>query len=63
MTGSSSRTSCEPLFQRLEISILSSQYRLSLMTFLSQNWEIYIFNAAIHGINTRNKLQLNNMWK
>ena len=28
------------------------------MTFLSQNLERYKFNSTIHGINTRNKLQL-----
>jgi hypothetical protein len=58
MTGSNSRTSCKPLFQRLKILTLSSQYVLYLMGFLSQNLEIYTFNSTIHGFNTRHRLQL-----
>ena len=45
-------------FQSSEILILPSQYTLSLMTFLSQTLKIYTFNFTVHGINTRNKLQL-----
>ena len=56
MTVSSSRTSCKPLFQGLELLNLASQYVLSLMRFLSQNLELYIFNSTISGFNTRNKL-------
>jgi len=51
MTCLSSSTSCKLL-------ILSSQYTLSLMRFLSLNLEIYTFISTIHGFNTRNKLQL-----
>jgi len=58
MTVLNSRTLCKPLFQRLELLNLSSQYILSLMRFLSQNLELYTFNSTIHGFNTRNKLQL-----
>jgi len=36
---------------------VSAQYILSLMRFLSQNLELYIFNSTISGFNTRNKLQ------
>jgi len=57
MTGSQSRTSCKPLFQSLEL-LTPSQYILSFMQVLSHNLEIYIVNFTVHGINTRNKLQL-----
>jgi len=56
MTGSSSRISCKLLFQGLELLNLASQYILSLMRFLSQNLELYIFNSTMSGFNTRNKL-------
>jgi hypothetical protein len=46
MTGSTSRTSCKPLFKKLEILILTSKYILSLMRFLSSNLEIYKFNKT-----------------
>jgi hypothetical protein len=58
MAGSESRTSCKLLFQSLEILTLPLQYILSSMIFLSYNFEIYTFNFSVHGINTRNKLQL-----
>jgi hypothetical protein len=57
MTGSSSRTSHKPLILGLELSNLASQFILSLMRFLSQNLELYVFNSTISGFNTRNKLQ------
>jgi hypothetical protein len=58
MTGSTSRTSCKMLFQKLEIFTLTSQYLLSLMRFISSNLEIYKFNTTVHNINTRHKLKL-----
>jgi len=61
MTGSSSRTSRKPLFQKIELLTLSLQYIISLMRFLSQNLEINTFNSIIHGFNTRNKLQLHKL--
>jgi len=61
MTGLSSRTPCQPLFQRSELLALCLQYRLSLKKFLSQDLEIYTFNSTIHGFNTRNKLQLHKL--
>jgi len=61
MTGSSPRTSCKPLVQRLELLILSLQYILSLVMFMSQDLEHYTFNSTIHGFNIRNKLQLHKL--
>jgi hypothetical protein len=58
MTGSNSRTSCKPLFRSLVILTLPSKYILSLMKLLLQNMANYIYNFTVHGINTRNKLQL-----
>jgi hypothetical protein len=42
----------------LEILTLASQYILSLMKLLMQNMAFYTCNVTVHGINTRNKLQL-----
>jgi hypothetical protein len=58
MTGSSSRTTCKPLFQKLEILTLPSHYILSLMRFLSTDLEIYKFTSSVHVINTRYKFKL-----
>jgi hypothetical protein len=56
MTVLGYRTPCKPLFQRLELLTLSTQYILSLMRFLSQNLEIYTFNSTICGFNTTKKI-------
>jgi len=40
---------------------MSWQYVLPLVRFLSQNLEIYTFNATIHDFNTRNKLLLHKL--
>jgi hypothetical protein len=58
MTGSKTRASCKSLFQSMGILTLTSQYILSLMKFILQNQERYIFNTEVHNINTRNKLML-----
>jgi hypothetical protein len=42
----------------LQVLTLPSQYRLSLMKFLSHILEIHTFNRTVCGINTRNKLWL-----
>jgi hypothetical protein len=61
ITGSSSRTPCKYLFQRLELLTLSLQYILFLMRFLSQNLNIYTLHSIIHGFKTRNQLQLHKL--
>ena len=61
MTALCSRTPCKSLFQRLDLLTLSTQYRLCLVRFLSQNLELYTFNSTIHAFNTRNKLQLHKL--
>jgi len=61
MTGSSSKTSCEPVFLSLDLLTLSSQYILYLVRFLSQNLETYTFHYTVHVCNARNKLQLHKL--
>jgi len=58
MTGNNVRTSCRPLFPRLGIMTLSSEYIFSLMRFLSRNLQQYTFNFTIHNYNTRYRIQL-----
>ena len=58
MTVPSYLTPWERVFQRSELLTLSPQYALSLMRFLPPNLVLYTLNYAIHGFNTRNKLQL-----
>ena len=58
MTGSTIRTSYKRLFQELKILTLTSQYKLSLMRFLSFNLDIFPFNSSVHSINTRHRLKL-----
>jgi len=58
MTGNNVRTSCRPLFPRLGIMSLSSQYIFSLVKFLSRNLQLYTFNFTIHNYNTRYRIQL-----
>ena len=58
VTGSSSRTSCEPVYLSSELLPLSSQYVLSLVRFFSQKLETCTFSYTVHVCNERNKLQL-----
>jgi len=58
MTGYNVRASCRPLFPRLGIMTLSSQYIFSLMRFLSQNLQLHTFNLNIHNYSTRCRIQL-----
>jgi len=61
MTGSKTRASCKSLYQSQGILTLTSQYILSLMKFILQNQERYLFNNEVHNINTRNKLKLHQL--
>ena len=58
MTDSPPRSTCRPLFRKLEILTMISQYILSSMRFLSSNLEIFTFNSSVHSINTRSRLKL-----
>jgi len=56
MHESSSRTTCKPLFQELQILTLPSKYTLCLSTYWKL--EIYEFHSTVHGINMRHKLKI-----
>jgi len=56
--GCGNRESCKNVFKKLNILPLMSQYILSLLTFVSNNWEEYFRNSEIHNINTRHTSNL-----
>ena len=55
MADAQPRTSCRSLFRQLEILPVSCQYILSLMSFISNNQEIFQTDSSTHNINTRNR--------
>jgi len=46
------------MFKELNILPLTSQYALSVLTFVSNNREQYFANSEIHNINTRHTSNL-----
>ena len=52
------RECCRNVFKELNILPLMLQYILSLLTFVSNNWEQYFANSEIHNINTRHTSNL-----
>jgi hypothetical protein len=56
--GHGNRESCRNLFEALKILPLMSQYKLSLLTFVSNNRVQYFANSEIHNINTRHTSNL-----
>jgi len=57
MEGCGNRVSCRNLFKKLEILPLTSQYMLSLLMFVVQNF--FLTNNENHNIDTR---QRNNLY-
>ena len=53
-----SSDSCHPLFKKLNILLLYSQYIFSLSTFVVKNKDAFKSNFAIHSINTRHGFDL-----
>jgi hypothetical protein len=51
--GMKPREPCRPVFTKLYIWTLASQYILSLMTFMINNLEYFTFNYTIHERTTR----------
>jgi hypothetical protein len=51
--GMKHRESCRPAFKKLRILTLTSQYILSLMTLVANNFEYLTFNYIIHNKLTR----------
>jgi hypothetical protein len=56
--GRGNKEYCRNLFKELNILPLTSQYILSLLTFVSNNKEQYFANSEIHNINTRHTSDL-----
>lgn len=55
MMGMKQRDTCRPVFKKLNILTLASQYILSLMIFMISNLEHFTFNCAIHNKSTRHR--------
>jgi hypothetical protein len=53
--GMKQRDTCRPVFKKLNIPTLASQYILSLMIFMINNLEHFTFNCAIHDQATRHR--------
>jgi hypothetical protein len=51
--GMKHRVTCRPVFKKLNILTLASQYILSLMTLMINNLGQFIFNYAIYNKSTR----------
>jgi hypothetical protein len=45
--------SCCELLRQLNIVLLQSQYMFSLLLFIIENWDQYLSNLEVRGINTR----------
>jgi hypothetical protein len=58
ITNSYRRESCRPLFKKLEILTLFSQYILSVLVYLTNNMHLFTYNREIYSINTRNSCNL-----
>jgi hypothetical protein len=58
MAGVRSRCSCRGLFKKLDILPVPCQYIFSLMLFVVDNLGSFQTNVTVHGLNTRNKMQL-----
>jgi hypothetical protein len=58
MAGVRSRCSCRGLFRKLDILPVPCQYKFSLMIFVVDNLGSFQTNLTVHGLNTRNKMQL-----
>jgi hypothetical protein len=53
ITNTRKKESCRTLFSKLKILTLQSQYIFSLLYFICNNKDQYIWNWDIYGINTR----------
>jgi len=55
MTKSNKRDTCRPLFKKLGILPLPSQYIFSLLLFVVTNKKLFSLNSQIHSIYTRHR--------
>ena len=53
MTKSNKRDTCRPLFKKLRILPLPSQYIFSLLLFVVTNKKLFLLNSQIHSMHTR----------
>ena len=58
VTNTSRRESCHPLYKKLQILSLQSQYIFSTLIFVIKNRDLYLLNSEIHDTNTRLKHNL-----
>ena len=58
ITSNSRLVSCRHLFKRLKILTLPSQYIYSVLVFVAENRNQFVFNRDIHSCNTRHNLDL-----
>jgi len=58
ITNNPRRESCKHLFKRLKILTLPSQYIFSVLVFIAENRDLFMFNRDIHSFNTQNHLDL-----
>ena len=58
ITSNSRLVSCRPLFKQLKILTLPSQYIYSVLVFVAENRNQFVFSRDIHSCNTRHNLDL-----
>jgi hypothetical protein len=58
MTGTKRKASCRELFKKFNILSLSSEFLLSLLSFVVDNIETFQTNSDIHNISTRYRYNL-----
>ena len=58
ITNNSRRTSCRPLFKKLNILTLTSQYIYSILIFVAENKNQFETDKEIYSRNTRHSLDL-----
>ena len=58
MEGCGNRLSCRNLFKKLQILPFTSQYILSLSTFVVQNKNLFLTNNENHNLDTRHRNNL-----
>jgi len=58
MEGCGNRVLCRNLFKKLQIVPLTSQYMLSLLTFVVQNENLFLTNNKNHNLDNRQRNNL-----
>jgi hypothetical protein len=58
MMGVDSRCSCKGLLKKLDMIYNPWEYEFSLLMFVIKNFDNFLNNTAVHGVNIRTKHQL-----